>query len=332
MKGSSSPADASTRRVSGGFLQPRPQNEDEEVDAELQGCDCRTRKQGQRVRSPASASGGLPRACPEDCTPPRDAPDRQSRLPQLRAGALLLPNSTDREGTEGTEQLKKALKAWLLEAANPWLDPLKEATSRQGRRLAGGCPASSLLEAMSETDTCEITAVERADRGSNAGKDTGLLEFLTIGECSYVAFLIYGALLGSLSGMGPGTVAIIGIVLLCWPIAACKVCCRCCRKCCCSCCREGKEVRKIGNVKKIVILLLSLAGLGGMAALPMAGIMGDVKAGTAVANSADCASREFLRSALGDVTAIGSAASVPAGSSGGADPDPGSNSSRLLQG
>ncbi|CAE7925299.1 Ank1 [Symbiodinium sp. KB8] len=185
---------------------------------------------------------------------------------------------------------------------------------------------------MSEADTCEITAVERADRGSNAGKDTGLLEFLTIGECSYVAFLIYGALLGSLSGMGPGTLAIIGIVLLCWPIAAFKVCCRCCRKCCCSCCREGKEVRKIGNVKKIVILLLSLAGLGGMAALPMAGIMGDVKAGTAVANSADCASREFLRSALGDVTAIGSAASVPAGSSGGADPDPGSNSSRLLQG
>ena len=73
----------------------------------------------------------------------------------------------------------------LLEAsANPWLDPLKEATSRGGRRLAGGCPANSLLEAMSEADTCEITAVERADRGSNAGKESGLLEFLTIGECA----------------------------------------------------------------------------------------------------------------------------------------------------
>lgn len=327
--GSSSPANARTRRAAGGFLHPRPQREDEEEEVEeLQGCDCRTRQQGQRVRSLASAAGRLPKACPEGCT----RPDAQ----HLRAGALLLPNSTDTDtvGTEGTEQLKRALRAWLLEAsANPWLDPLKEATSRGGRRLAGGCPANSLLEAMSEADTCEITAVERAERGSNAGKESGLLEFLTIGECSYVAFLIYGAILGSLSGMGPGTLAIIGIVLVCWPIAACKVCCRCCRKCCCSCCREGKEVRKIGNVKKIVILLLSLAGLGGMAALPMAGIMGDVKAGSAVANSADCASREFLRSALGDVTAIGNAASVPAGgSSAAADPDPGSNSSRLLQG
>ncbi|CAE7716268.1 Ank3 [Symbiodinium pilosum] len=170
---------------------------------------------------------------------------------------------------------------------------------------------------MSQADTCEITAVERTDRGSQAGKDTGLLEFLTIGQCaaasSYVAFLIYGALVGALSGMGPGTLAIIGLVLLCWPIAACKVCCRCCRKRCCSCCREGKEIRKIGNVKKVVILSLSLAGLGGMALLPMAGLMGDVKAGTAVAQSADCASREFIRSVLGDVTAIGDVPSAPAG-------------------
>ncbi|CAJ1424764.1 unnamed protein product [Effrenium voratum] len=169
------------------------------------------------------------------------------------------------------------------------------------RLLAIGCPSSSLAEVMNE-EQCTVASIDRSDRGSYAGQPTSIDAFLVLGECSSMAFMIYGGLLGGLGGMGIGTLAIIGLVLICWPIAACKVLTRRCRRCCCSCCREGKEIRKIGNVKKVVILLLS-AGLAGMAALPMAGLLGDLKA--TGAQDADCAARSFLQSALGDIAGIG---------------------------
>ena len=129
---------------------------------------------------------------------------------QLQAGENnSTPTLSTRPGSfSSAGSLKKALVAWLLEApgaprtsASNLLTllafPLKEAAGSSGadgfdefdpphagRRLAGGCPASSLMTAMSTADTCEITAVQRDDRGSQAGMDTGLLEFLTIGECA----------------------------------------------------------------------------------------------------------------------------------------------------
>eukprot|EP00913_Durusdinium_trenchii_P001739 g1610.t1 len=187
-----------------------------------------------------------------------------------------------------------------------------------------------LLNAMND-ETCSIVnEIARTDRGSYAGQTTSFDAFLVLADCGYMSYLIWGAIGGTLSGMGPGALAILGIVLMCWPIGACKVplrsslmillwalvcdnaqvLCRCCRRCCCRCCREAPEVRSIGKVKKTLILLLSVAGVGGMAVLPLAGVMGNLKEGPSLYQDADCAARLFLKSALGDTAAIGSSGSA----------------------
>eukprot|EP00434_Breviolum_minutum_P027356 symbB.v1.2.024187.t3/scaffold2225.1/size85319/8 len=195
------------------------------------------------------------------------------------------------------ESYENQTKHHFLSSWHPRYLQEKSRETERRRLLAFGCPSADLQAAMESSVTCTVEPVQRTDRGSYAGQTTSFGDFLVVGGCAPMGFLIYGAL-GSIAGMGVGALAIIALVLLCWPIAACKVLTRRCRRCCCRCCKEGPEIRPIGKFKKTTILLLSLIGVGGMAALPMGGLLGDLKAGSAGYDGADCAARSYLESAL----------------------------------
>ncbi|CAE8630477.1 unnamed protein product [Polarella glacialis] len=164
----------------------------------------------------------------------------------------------------------------------------------------GGCLATEVQAALEAAEataaTCKVLKITTLP-ASSEGKTELFTATLTAGGCAAMPMLIYGIMTGGTGGIGLAALAVLGITLVLFPFATCKVATRRCRRMC-RCCREGAEIRYMGKCKKITIFLLSVAGLGGMIAIAMLGVLGDVYGGTVYAESANCAATTFMMTAL----------------------------------
>eukprot|EP00930_Biecheleria_cincta_P045331 TRINITY_DN31253_c0_g1_i1.p1 TRINITY_DN31253_c0_g1~~TRINITY_DN31253_c0_g1_i1.p1 ORF type:complete len:1908 (-),score=336.38 TRINITY_DN31253_c0_g1_i1:122-5845(-) len=175
--------------------------------------------------------------------------------------------------------------------------------------FTAGCVAKDLkVKLMGVTaESCEVTVVKNPDRGTYAGKSETISAFFASGVCGEMALLIH-SIPQAFRGMGIVGAVLVGLVVMTWPLVALQVGFRCCRKCC----GEPNEITQPGHRKQILILLMSVVGLGGMLAVAFGAFAGDLNGGKAEAESANCAARNFMVSALGDISLVGTGSTMEA--------------------